>query len=202
MFVQDDLNPLSLLHGGDPAAHIAAIERSLAAQAEASISPARPSKLSEIPECEELCEDDTGTGLMISDGILFRRFLIDLCFADVMVDPAPQGKGLPMSMLAPSKSNQLLSSFAPHLVVDPSSPVASSRPVEFQLPPQDTDVRVPLPFLPRLGVVVLSEFCISAQIMNSHLSVNPWNIDDVAKAIEKVSLRCMVWIGSAACDRM
>ena len=37
----------------------------------------------------------------------------------------------------------------------------------------------------RHGSLVLSEFCGSAQSLNGSLSVNPWNIDDMARAMLK-----------------
>lgn len=93
---------------------------------------------------------------------------------------------LPPSLLAPSRSSALLSAFAPHLVL-PDEPIAHTG-VKLVLPPQDTVLSVPLPRLPRLGVVVLSEFSIAAQIMNSHIAVNPWNVEEVAEAMEKALL--------------
>jgi hypothetical protein len=156
-------NPLSLLHGGDPAAHIAAIEKELLRQSKAANSS--DISLPSIREHDEdlgLCLDEEGCGF-----------------------PEPDAP-LPRSMLVPSRSNALLSQFAPHLVMDDEETPTHS--VRFVMPPQDTNLTIPLPGLPRLGVVVLSEFCIAAQIMNSHIAVNPWNIDEVAEAIEKALL--------------
>lgn len=59
---------------------------------------------------------------------------------------------------------------------------------EIPIPVCDAPLTAPLPPPPRGGCVILSEFSTAAQILNSNLVVNPWNIVSVAREIDKALL--------------